>query len=66
MASDGKGRSGVLWDVVTEVCKSAKVISGMFGVLLGGGGVERGKDRNHYIVYLQNNNRKLSSAGRHI
>lgn len=43
MASDGKGRSGVLWDVVTEVCKSAKVISDMFGVLLGGGGVERGR-----------------------
>lgn len=43
MASDGKGRSGVLWDVATEVCESAKVISGMFGVLLGGGGVERGR-----------------------
>ena len=43
VVSDGKGHSGVLWDVVTEVCKSAKVISGVFRVLLGGGGVERGR-----------------------
>lgn len=43
MASDGKGLQWSPLGCVAEVCKSAKVISGVYRVLLGGTGVEWGR-----------------------